>query len=145
MKKSSFIILLILFLVNQNFAQKKSDSIVLQAKVWNKDSNKNISYSDWKTVKAMTVDLLKDFKQNQPIKLNQYGGNISMKFESTGFFYAIKSKERWWVVDPTGAAFVNVAINGVRQGKSSNNEKSFNEKFCNYQLRFIPHRFTFKL
>ena len=91
MKKSSFIILLILFLVNQNFAQKKSDSIVLQAKVWNKDSNKNISYSDWKTVKAMTVDLLKDFKQNQPIKLNQYGGNISMKFESTGFFYAIKS------------------------------------------------------
>jgi len=129
LKKSSFIILLILFLVNQNFAQKKSDSIVLQAKVWNKDSNKNISYSDWKTVKAMTVDLLKDFKQNQPIKLNQYGGNISMKFESTGFFYAIKSKERWWVVDPTGAAFVNVAINGVRQGKSSNNEKSFNEKF----------------
>ena len=35
---------------------------------------------------------------------NAYGGNVDRKFNPTGFFRTERAKDRWWLVDPDGAA-----------------------------------------
>lgn len=115
------------------FAQKIKDSIYLETKIWSRDKNREIVYSDWKTVGAVTVDLLKGFTPSANIKLDKYGGNISKKLKATGFFSVQKSGDRWWISDPEGAVFVTMGITSLRKGKSALVEKAFDEKFKNDQ------------
>lgn len=110
-------------------AQKSNDSIYIQTKVWSRDANRNIQYSDWKTVGCKTVDLLTGFAIASKTEMDKYGGDPSLPFKATHFFYATLKNSRWWMVDPTGNSFVNVAINGVRLGNSPNNQKAFENKF----------------
>lgn len=111
-------------------AQKSNDSIYIQTKVWSRDTNHNIQYSDWKTVGCKTVDLLKGFSTSTNIEIDKYGGDPILQFKATHFFYTILKNNRWWIVDPDGNSFVNVAMNGVRLGNSPNNQKAFENKFA---------------
>ena len=66
-------------------AQSGQDSILVMAKKWSRDKNRNIVYSDWtafnaKTVGKMGLDLPK------PSAVSKYGGNLSAQFNATGFF-----------------------------------------------------------
>ena len=44
-------------------------------------------------------------------KLDAYGGNTDRKFNPTGFFRTERASDRWWLVDPDGAAFISVGLN----------------------------------
>jgi hypothetical protein len=57
------------------FAQLIKDSIQVQTKIWSRDKNREIVYSDWKTVSAITIDLLPAFTASKNIKLYVYGVN----------------------------------------------------------------------
>jgi hypothetical protein len=113
------------------FAQESKDSVWVQAKIWSRDANREIQYSDWKLFGSKTVDLLNGFSPAKSTQFDKYGGNQLLKFNSNGYFSIIKKDSRWWIVDPLGNAFVNIAVNGVRLGKSPKNELAFNEKFTN--------------
>jgi hypothetical protein len=43
--------------------------------------------------------------------LDVYGGNTDLKFNPTGFFRTERAGDRWWLVDPDGAAFISVGLN----------------------------------
>lgn len=110
-------------------AQKPSDSIYMESKIWSRDASRNIQYSDWKTFGCKTVNLLKDFKPVIKVAIDKYGGDKSLHYKATNFFHTELKDNRWWIVDPIGNPFVNIAVNGVRLGKSPNNETAFAERF----------------
>lgn len=124
-----YLFLLLLVFSNAN-AQKKtfSDSIIIQAKIWNKDSLKNITYSDWKPFKSFTVKMLDGF-QEKKVKLSRFGGNAEAKAMASGFFKTTKKGARWWVIDPDGLPFYNLAVNSIRPGSSAANNTFLIEKF----------------
>jgi len=106
-----------------------SDSILVQAKIWSRDSMRKIQYSDWKTFPSHTIEMLKGFRPTKNLLLSKYGGDATIKKNATGFFRTEKISGRWMVIDPTGHPFIVTAINSFRQGKSPNNEKAFAQKF----------------
>lgn len=106
-----------------------NDSILVQTKIWSRDSARKIQYSDWKTFSSHTVEMVNGFKPGKKNTLSKYGGDATMQRKATGFFRTEKIKDRWMLVDPEGYPFIVSAINSFRQGKSPNNEKAFIEKF----------------
>ena len=113
------------------FAQQKGDSVFIQAKIWYRDGNHEIQYTDWKTFGCKTIDLINGFKSQGTSEMDRFGGNSTSTFKTTGFFYTEKHGDRWWIIDPQGHPFYNVAINAVRPGKAPSNEKAFDERFHN--------------
>ena len=45
---------------------------------------------------------------------SEYMGFSSLRFDSTGFFHTYHDGNRWWLVDPSGYAYLSVAPTGVR-------------------------------
>jgi len=43
--------------------------------------------------------------------LSAYGGDTRRTFDATGFFRLERTDERWWLVDPNGAAFISIGVN----------------------------------
>ena len=105
------------------------DSIMIQTREWSRDSERKIQYSDWRSYASHTVQMLNDLKPISIAKVDKYGGDVTESLVATGFFRTEKSGGRWMVIDPEGHPFVVAAINGLRQGKSPNNEKAFNQKY----------------
>lgn len=110
-------------------AQSQNDSIILQTKIWSRNAHHDIEYSDWKNFPSKIIDLLKGFKPDSDLKKDKFGGNLQDSWKKTGYFYTEKRSNRWWIIDPLGHPFYNLAINGVRLGKAPSNEKAFSEKF----------------
>jgi len=124
-----YIFILFVFISNQNFGQVL-DSLIVESKMWSRDSNRNIQYSDWKKFPSKTVSSLNNFHTSSSTKLDVYGGDKNQSnFTKTGYFRTEKLNNRWWIVDPMGNAFVATAINSVRTGKSENNIKAFDATF----------------
>ena len=63
-----------------------------------------------------TIEDLSKFVPEGKIDLSQYGGWEKKKFNRTGFFYALKNEDRWWLVDPEGCAFFSLGVNSVNLG-----------------------------
>lgn len=106
-----------------------TDSILVQTKMWSRDANRKIQYSDWKSFTSHTVEMLDGFVPEKKIESSKYGGDASMKLNASGYFRTEKVSGRWTVIDPDGHPFIVSAMNSFRQGKSPNNEKAFLEKF----------------
>ena len=104
-------------------------TIVLARKRVRQDDGK-IAYTDWVEFQTRTIRHLAGYEpERKPVKQNKYGGRTDMKFESTGFFHVRRIDNRWWAVDPEGCLFLHVAVNSINMGKSSGNQKAFNEKY----------------
>ena len=123
-RKVYIIIFSIIFLGYNSFAQQRLDSIQVMAKVWSRDSNRNIVYSDWKLFPTATFDHLKGVEKNNE-SIDEYGGMISIKTVATGFFRTEKLNNRWWVIDPVGNGFIVKAVNSIKIGSSPNNKIAF--------------------
>ena len=106
-----------------------TDSVFVESKIWSRDSARNIQYSDWKKFASHTIDMIKGYSAPKEDRVCAYGGNLSVKQKASGFFRTEKINGRWMLIDPDGHAFMVSAINGIRQGKSPNNEKAFEQKF----------------
>lgn len=132
--KKFFPLLIFVVFANELGAQKLSffDSVIVESKMWSRDSNRNIQYSDWKKFSSHTVNQINNFVPVTTSLLNKYGSDLnSKKINASGYFRTDKVNGRSWVVDPEGYLFYNIAINGVRIGKSPNNESAFKQKFGN--------------
>jgi hypothetical protein len=101
---------------------------MVSAKVWSRDSNRKIVYSDWKTFPTFTMDQLKLNLNNQDA-LDEYGGFVNMSTKATGFFRTEKINNKWWVIDPIGHTFIVAAVNSIKLGASPNNKIAFDSLY----------------
>ncbi len=72
--------------------------------------------ANWDRIEARTVDELKDFAPGGEVKLSRFGGWAEKKINATGFFYAKKIENRWWLVDPDGCLFISVGLCSINHG-----------------------------
>ena len=124
---SGLFMILILSCVS-NRTQQVSGTVRVEAKQWSKTDGV-VHYSDWKPFNGITMANLKGFKAVTKVAETRFGSDPDKKFKATGFFYAIKAGDRWWIVDPDGNGALNVSVNGVRPGSSERNEQALQEKF----------------
>ena len=117
-----------LFFVVMLNAQTRIDSIYITSKVWSRDSNRNIVYSDWKEFPTAIVNNLKGLVIKKEFS-DEYGGSSIIRSSATGFFRTEKINNRWWVIDPKGNAFVVKAVNSLKIGSSPNNQKAFDSLY----------------
>lgn len=97
--------------------------ILVEAKAKPTDAN-------WKSYETRTIEQLYDFKPDpNSIKLCEYGGRTDGKFKATGFFYPLKIRDRWWLIDPHGHPFVHIAVVGVYTGITELDRKTTSEVF----------------
>lgn len=129
LKPISVLLPVFILVATSTFAQTKGDSVFIQSKEWYRDNHHEIQYKDWKYFGCKTVDLLKGFTISGVAERDKFGGNSSYSFKATGFFYTEKKGDRYWIIDPEGHPFYNIAMNAVRVGKAPSNEKAFDEKF----------------
>jgi len=53
-------------------------------------------------------------RQRLPEGFSRWGGDLSIRFEATGFFRTQHDGKRWWLVDPEGYAFWSSGMDCVR-------------------------------
>ena len=107
-------------------AQQISDSINIQAKVWSKDENKQVHYTDWQNYSSVTIDLLKGFDKSKQIEKDKYSG-FGKSYNKTGYFHTQKIDDRWNVINPLGHITYITAVNAIRTSKSSDLPHSFKD------------------
>jgi hypothetical protein len=100
-----------------------SDSNIIQAKVWSKDENKQVHYSEWQSFSANKVSDVIGFNPSQKEKI------IYASTKKNEFFHTEKINNRWYVINPNGQAIVITAVNGIKISKSD----------------FVPEGFTGKI
>jgi hypothetical protein len=76
-----------------------------EAQVW--DDGK------WQPKSALALEELAGFKPGPRVSLSRYGGWAERKFRATGFFRVEHARDRWWLVDPEGCAFLSVGLCSV--------------------------------
>lgn len=47
-------------------------------------------------------------------ELDEFGGLKNRKERATGFFYAKKIGDRWWLIDPVGGLYINKGVVNVK-------------------------------
>ncbi len=74
---------------------------------------------EWAKRKTQTLDTLPAYAPAaKPIETDVYGGWPAVKTRATGFFYATKIGERFWLIDPLGNGFIHKGIVVVSLAKS---------------------------
>jgi hypothetical protein len=110
-----------------NAANPRPKYISVEAKAKPADSN-------WVSYETRTMEQLYDFKPDpKSIKLCEYGGRTDEKLKAKGFFYPLKIKDRWWLVDPHGHPFIHVAVVGVYTGITELDRKTSLEVFSSVE------------
>jgi len=86
----------------------------------------------WRKYPTRLLELLDRFKPpDQPIPLDNYGGRTDTPREkATGFFYTKKIDGRWWLIDPEGCRYFNVAINAFREPKDARKNFGSTERWA---------------
>ena len=67
--------------------------------------------------------------ESKAVPLSKYGGWLGRRYKATGFFYAKKLGDRWWLIDPEGYRFLHVGVVAVRAGTSPKNRRAFPKAF----------------
>jgi hypothetical protein len=62
--------------------------------------------------------------------MDSYGGRTDQAGDkATGYFYAKRIGNRWWLIDPLGNHYFNIALDAVNPGSSPEQKSVFQEKF----------------
>lgn len=94
----------------------------IETKPWRSDK--------WRLVPTRTPESLPGLAlQKTDQGLSRYGGQLARKVAATGFFRAQKVGARWWMVDPDGHLFLNVAVNAVGPEPTPKTRAALKQKF----------------
>ena len=83
----------------------------------------------WKDYPTRRLEDLRGFRLTESVKLDRFGGWVGAKEKATGFFYARKIDARWWLIDPEGNRFLDIAVNSVTPGKPLNSDDGLRRRF----------------
>ena len=117
--------------------------INVETKEWYRDSAREIHYKEWKAYSSLVVDSINKYVPVLQEKQDKYGGVIGAARKATGYFRTEKINNRWWIIDPVGNKFINVAMNAVRTGKSPNNQAAFDKKYGTIEKWIGDTKFLF--
>lgn len=86
---------------------------------------------EWKSYDTWTLAQAEGFNpRSEPASLSIYGGDTTRKAAAKGYFYSPKIGDRWWLVDPEGNLFINIAICSLSPASGSERAKAaFEKKF----------------
>ena len=85
---------------------------------------------EWKTFEVNTVEQQPGYSATATLPpLSPYGGDARHLEKATGFFHPQKLDDRWWLIDPSGARFISVAMNSVTTGPGSGAKEAFHKNF----------------
>jgi hypothetical protein len=84
----------------------------------------------WKAHDTRLIELLDGYTAQKPVAMDSYGGRADQKPDkATGFFYTEKTGNRWWLIDPLGNRYFNIALDCVTPGFAPEESSDFQEKF----------------
>lgn len=92
--------------------------------------SKEKMYGEWKDYPTRTIATLKNYAPAS-VPLDSYGGRADKQLAATGFFHAVKEKDRWWIADPAGHAFINIGMVHVSPGSSETMKAALGKVFGN--------------
>jgi hypothetical protein len=92
------------------------------------EAKSNAKKKSWESFPTRTLDDLSGFKPAQ-IPLTKFGGRADRREKATGFFRAEKIGDRWWMVDPEGGLYLNVAVVGVSPRNKYGSKAAFGKLF----------------
>ena len=84
---------------------------------------------EWKPKETYTIEQLIDYNEKSDPEYSKYGGMKNTRFPAKGFFYTLKVKGRWWLIDPDGHLCIHKAICSVSPGSSENFKKNRLKKY----------------
>ncbi len=108
-----------------NAQQGSEYSIMVESRV---AKSKEKQYGEWKAWPTRAVSTLQQYKP-AAIAIDKYGGRTDVKLKSTGYFSAVKEKDRWWIADPDGNAFINIGVVSVSAGPSDSSKLALQQQF----------------
>lgn len=128
MRQFCFIVVLTFSLLPL-LGQQIRDSV--ETKIWSRNSNRDIVFSDWTKMPVRKISDLPGFKPENSFSVNEYGGKMGINYQKSGFFYKVNVNGRWKLIDPLGNEYYEIGLTSVRPGKSPLNKQSLQSKFGN--------------
>jgi len=71
--------------------------------------SKEKAYGEWKDYPTRCLETLTGYHA-APVPLDKWGGRTDVRLQATGYFHAVKVRDRWWTVDPEGHPFINRSV-----------------------------------
>ncbi|NDC76923.1 MAG: hypothetical protein EBZ67_03465, partial [Chitinophagia bacterium] len=100
-----FCILLSIASISQAQQDLRFDTVMVESRAWYRDSLRNIRYTDWKSYPSAMLQTSPEDARQHPDRICPYGGELTRKTTSSGYFRALKKNGRWMLVDPHGHPF----------------------------------------
>jgi len=86
--------------------------------------------SDWTNYPTRTLACLPASATNHTdSELSPYGGLLARTVKATGFFYAARFGDRWWLVDPQGCLYIDKSVVAVSEMEGREAKAALKEKF----------------
>ena len=106
-------------------------AMALAAEPLQVDVKRKPSDPEWKPRETWTLAQAAGFQaRTEPAARSAYGGDLSMRTEAKGYFYAKRIADRWWLIDPEGHPFIHVGLCSVSPTTGSEKAKqAFELKF----------------
>ena len=86
-------------------------------------------WSEWQMYPIRTVQDIQPIPKE--VALDRFGGRRDKSYEASGFYYARKIRDRWWLIDPDGHPFLNAGVAAVALAHSPASAKAFRKNFWN--------------
>jgi hypothetical protein len=84
-------------------------------------------YSEWQTYPVRTVQDIQP--KPKAVALDRYGGRRDKGYTASGFYYARKIQDRWWLIDPEGNPYLNAGVAAVAPAHSPASSEAFARTF----------------
>src|SRR5579872_5665929 len=72
--------------------------------------------SEWQMYPVRTVQDLRPTPRE--VALDRFGGRRDKSYQTSGFYYSRKIRDRWWLIDPDGHPFLNAGVVSVAPAHS---------------------------
>lgn len=84
-------------------------------------------WSEWQMYPVRTVQDIRPIPEE--VALDRFGGRRDKSYAASGFYYARKIRDRWWLIDPDGHPFLNAGVVAVAPAHSPASSKAFARTF----------------
>ena len=84
-------------------------------------------WSAWQMYPVRTVQEIRPLPK--AIALDRFGGRRDQNYAASGFYYARKIQDRWWLIDPDGHPSLNAGVAAVTPAHSPASSKAFARTF----------------
>jgi len=105
-------------------ALRAADSNLIPVKVRRKPTD------EWTVQPTRDISHVRGFQPGtKRVQTGKFGGRLDRKLAASGFFRAVKQRDRWYLADPEGRLCIKAGVASVAPGNSAVNRAALKEKF----------------